>query len=77
MGVTEEGTSMREESKMKARLPGIKVIGLFYFGKTKYRGFFCVDQYKILKLKLLGAIRTEPSLRKKVQLHGSLLWENT
>lgn len=32
MGVTEEGTSMSDESKKKARLPDIKVMGLFCFG---------------------------------------------
>ena len=30
MGVTEERTSMGDESKKKAILPSIKVIGLFY-----------------------------------------------
>jgi hypothetical protein len=32
MGTTEEGTSMSDENKNKAVLPGIKVIGLFCFG---------------------------------------------
>ena len=32
MGVTEEGTSMSDESKKKAGLPGKKVAGLFCFG---------------------------------------------
>jgi len=31
MGVAEEGTSMSGESKNKARLPDIKVMGFFYF----------------------------------------------
>jgi len=31
MGVTEEGNSMTDESKKKAGLPDIKVIGLFCF----------------------------------------------
>ena len=31
MGNTEEGISMNDENKKKARLPGIKVIGLFCF----------------------------------------------
>jgi hypothetical protein len=31
MGVTEEGISMSDENKKKARLPGKKVMGLFYF----------------------------------------------
>jgi hypothetical protein len=32
MGVTEEGTSMSDDGKKKAGLPGKKVMGFFYFG---------------------------------------------
>jgi len=54
MGVTEEGTSMSDESKKKVVLPSKKVMALFILRKTKHRGCFIRININIVKPQSKG-----------------------